>query len=86
MKLFKEDGTPNTRNVSPILNHKGRRQEAKRKAKTQTCTKHIGARLIVKGTQLICPQCYMDYLRAKSKVMMAKAAEGVAKDVEDGQQ
>lgn len=88
MKIIKEDGTPNVRDVSQVLNHKARRKAAQRKAKTQTCSKHIGSRLIVKGTQLICPQCYMDYLRAKSKVMMAKAQlEGeVNTDDQDGKE
>lgn len=53
--------------MSEILNHRERRQKAKRDAKTRTCSKHVGARMIVKGTQLICPTCYQELMIAKMR-------------------
>lgn len=50
------------------MNHRERRQQAKRDAKTQTCAKHPGTRFIVQGTRLLCPQCYYELLQVKRKL------------------
>lgn len=61
-----------------IMNHRERRAQAKRDAKTKTCQKHPSARFIVQGTRLICPVCYSELLKAKHNL---KLDESTPKEV-----
>lgn len=48
-------------------NHRVRRAQAKQDARKKTCPKHLGTHLVIKGTQTMCPQCYLDYIRKNSR-------------------
>lgn len=54
------------------LNHRERRLQAKRESRTLTCGKHPSVRLVIKGTQTICPQCYFDYLAVHKRGVFSK--------------
>ena len=59
------------------MNHRERRVKAKLDATTQTCPTHPHAKMIAKGTQVICPQCYREALRAKELMKRAKDKDKV---------
>lgn len=63
------------------MNHRERRSQAKRDAKTKTCAKHPSAKFVVQGTRLICPVCYAELLKAKSRYKLEELkSEEVAID------
>ena len=57
------------------LNHRQRREKAKRDSRKLTCSKHTGVHLVVQGTRNICPQCYLDYQMAKKRASILENAE-----------
>ena len=57
--------------MEQIMNHRERRALAKRRAKSETCSRHPGTRLIIKGTQIMCPKCYYELVTAKMKLKLA---------------
>ena len=58
-----------------ILNHRERRALAKRRAKKETCSTHPTTRLVVKGTQVICPMCYYELQIKKHQLKLAEEKE-----------
>jgi hypothetical protein len=47
--------------------HRVRRLKAKQDARKKTCAKHVGTHLVIKGTQTICPQCYLEYIQVHKR-------------------
>lgn len=66
-----------------IQNHRVRRLQAKRDVKTKTCSKHPGSKLILKGTQTICPQCYRELLLARATLKLKKLQEAVKEGTDE---